>query len=204
LAHATFEQAYRRPGQLFGAQPDALFARMVVEKGLTGRALDIGSGDGRNSIFLAVQGFSVDAIDTASAAVHKLRSIARRTELDIRAVSADIRNPDAIAGLYDVVAADTVLCHLDLPEAREAAEAITRALKPGGWLYASAFGHRDPGESEFSPLVRTHFDRQSLCGLFPGLRPEICREQVVLDQRHGQPHYHSLVCLTAEKEGPGR
>jgi tellurite methyltransferase len=202
LLLAVFEQAYRRPGQLFGSQPDPLFARMVIDRGLAGRALDIGAGDGRNSIFLARRGFSVEALDVAPRAVTKLRRAAQSAGLDIRPAVCDIRDMQAVSGQYDVIAADTVLCHLEPHEARAVAGEIAEALRPGGWLYVSAFGYDDPGQSEFAPLVRVHFDCQSLCALFPGLRPEVCREQTVFDRRHGEPHYHTLVCLTAEREGP--
>jgi len=196
---AAFEQAYRRAEPLFGSQPDTMFARMVVEKGLGGRALDVGSGDGRNSIFLARQGFRVEALDASPSAVSRLKRTAGRAGLDIRPTVCDIRDTDAISGLYDVIAADTVLCHLKSDELVDVAARITSALKPGAWLYVSAFGHDDPGHSEFSALVRTYFDPQSLRALFPGLRPETCSEQFVLDRRHGEPHRHALICLTAEK-----
>ncbi len=196
---AAFEQAYRRAEPLFGSQPDTMFARMIVKKGLNGRALDVGSGDGRNSVFLAKQGFRVEALDASPSAASRLRRTARRARLDIRPTVCDVRDTGAISGLYDVIAADTILCHLGLDELLDVAARITSALKPGAWLYVSVFGHDDPGHSEFSPLVRTYFDPPSLLALFPGLRPETCSEQFVLDRRHGEPHHHALICLTAEK-----
>ncbi|MBS1977376.1 MAG: methyltransferase domain-containing protein [Bacteroidetes bacterium] len=61
LVHDT---AYR-----FNRNPNALLVQ--TEKGLKkGTALDIGMGQGRNSVFLAKQGWKVTGIDIADEAVH--------------------------------------------------------------------------------------------------------------------------------------
>src|SRR3954454_16318440 len=57
-----FNQLYAAPSNLFSALPNAFLARTV--SGLKpGRALDIAMGQGRNSIFLAKQGWEVTGYD---------------------------------------------------------------------------------------------------------------------------------------------
>jgi len=81
---------------------------------------------------------------------------------------------------------------------------MTEALRPGGWLYVSAFGSSDPRESEFAALVQTRFEPDTLCRTFPRLRTDTCLERIVTDRRHGRPHRHVLQLLLAQKGGPRR
>lgn len=195
-----FDDAYRRGDLAFGSEPDAPLARLIVEEGLSGRALDLGAGDGRNSLFLASRGFAVNAVDSSRAAVDKLNELACSAGLDIRAAVRDVREPEVIAGQYDVIVADTVLCQLSEEEARRAGAQITAALKAGGWLYATVFAAGDPRESEFAPLVRTYFDHDAFCSLFPHLRHHRCEQVAVTDTRHEPAHQHVLLRLVAQKE----
>lgn len=197
----TFDEAYRRLGPVFGLEPDPVLARLVLDKQLSGRALDLGAGDGRNSLFLAAHGFTVDAVDLSRAAVENLNELASRRRLDIQASVCDLREPSVITGEYDVVVADTVLCHLSEREAHRLSRDIGVALKPGGWLYVSAFGYDDPRESEFAPLVETHFAVGTLRGIFQDFGHGRCEKVLVVDTRHGHPHRHVLVRLIAQKEG---
>ena len=84
-----YDQAYGGGKPLFGPQPDLALAQLVIGKGLRGRALDLGAGDGRNAAFLAQHGFAVEAVDLSATAVAKLSSLARRTGLDIRAAATE-------------------------------------------------------------------------------------------------------------------
>jgi len=195
----TFEEAYEQRDLVFGARPDGMLRRLVTERHLRGRALDLGAGDGRNSLFLARQGFAVEAVDVAAEAVAKLRARATAVDLPVAARVCDIRHLRLAPERYDLVVADTVLCHLALVEVRRRAAAITAALRPGGWVYASVFDRADPGESEFAALVRTRFEPDTLCSLFPRLRTETCEQRTVTDRRHGQPHRHVLLLLLAQK-----
>jgi len=160
----------------------------------------LGAGDGRNSLFLAAHGFTVDAIDLSRAAVEKLNELASRRRLDIQASVCDLCEPGVIKGEYDVIVADTVLCHLAEPNIARVAHEITRALKPGGWLFVSAFDYDDPRESEFTPLIETHFTVAALRGIFQDFGRGRCEKVRVVDRRHGHPHRHVLVRLITQKE----
>lgn len=45
----TFDEAYRRPGPVFGLEPDRVLARLVRQECSGGQALDLGAGDCRLS-----------------------------------------------------------------------------------------------------------------------------------------------------------
>ena len=64
-----------------------------------GRALDIACGTGRNAIYLAHQGFTVDAIDISDEGLKKLKDKHR----NIRPVCADFDHFDIAPNRYDLI-----------------------------------------------------------------------------------------------------
>lgn len=196
----SYNSAYERPGPLFGLRPDPALAELVRAHAPSGRALDIGSGDGRHAVFLARSGFEVEAVDISEEAVAKLREVARRGRMSIDARVGDCGEPDCIRGPYDIIVADTVLGHFEMEIARSVGRRIAEALTPGGWLFVTALSADDPRESEFAGLSWTYFTREQLVGLFPGLRIQECDELDVVDHTHGAPHRHCVLRMVAQRE----
>lgn len=85
------------------------------------RALDLACGAGRNAVFLAAQGFEVDALDIAELA------LARFTAPGVRRACLDLDRFDLPLSHYDLIV-DTLYVNRRLfPQMRE-------ALRPGGLL----------------------------------------------------------------------
>jgi SAM-dependent methyltransferase len=104
-----------------------------------GRAIDVAAGEGRNSIWLADQGWRVTAVDFSQAGLDKGRALQERHEhgrdLSIDWVCADALTyePD---GEFDLAA----LAYLQLPAAQRRT-AVRRAfgwLRDGGTLFVVA------------------------------------------------------------------
>jgi SAM-dependent methyltransferase len=94
-----------------------------------GRAIDVAAGEGRNSIWLAEQGWQVTAVDFSRAGLDKGRALLGRHEhgrdLDIDWVCADALTYDP-DGEFDLA----LLAYLQLPAAQRRT-AVRRAF---GWL----------------------------------------------------------------------
>jgi SAM-dependent methyltransferase len=194
-----FDEAYASETLVFGPLPDAVFMHLVLDEDLRGTALDLGCGDGRNSLFLAARGFLVDAFDVSLPAVEKLNRLARRGGLPIKADVLDIRHLEPPPLHYDLIVADTVFCHLRNSELHDLTGRLVASLRPGGFLYASAFSDCDPRSSEFAPLVQTWFTPAEFRDLFADLDLRRCDEVLITDHRHGAPHVHVLLRLIAQR-----
>ncbi|WP_439663784.1 class I SAM-dependent methyltransferase [Lentzea sp. HUAS TT2] len=119
----------------FVAKPDENLAAHV-RSGLIepGRALDVGCGPGRNAIFLARNGFQVDAVDISATAV---TWAAERAEgLDIR-----FRHGDAFAteGSYDLIYDSGCFHHLPPHRRIGYLALLDRVLVPGGHFALTCF-----------------------------------------------------------------
>lgn len=131
-----------------------------------GRALDVAAGHGRESVFLAMRGYDVTAMDRAPEALAKAEALAARHGVAIRAVVRDLErgDPGIEEGRFDVV-----VCFRFLH--RPLFRRIERALAPGGCLVYETFRL---GQERFGrPTHRQYLlNDGELAAAFPSLRVE--------------------------------
>jgi SAM-dependent methyltransferase len=138
--HATFNRRYSRTSGDFASttvEPNAFLAETIA--GLPpGKALDIGMGLGRNTIFLAQKGWDSTGIDLSDIGVAKAQDRARSLGVHINAIAADVSRFDLGTNQWDLVC----LLYLGMPEEvfRDVRPRIASALKPGG-LVAFEMGY---------------------------------------------------------------
>ena len=101
-----------------------------------GRILDVASGGGRNSLWLAAHGFAVTAVDISPVAIARLQRAAQAQGLAVATRTADLDALHALQGLgpFDALA---VLRFKPTP-AQWAT--LLRTLRPGGRLLLCSFG----------------------------------------------------------------
>jgi len=101
--------------------------RQWVERLPCGRALDVACGAGRNALFLAANGFAVDAVDIASEGLARGRRSAAERGLTIHWIEHDLDRPLALPDDYALI---LVVRFLDLPLIHR----LAQRLAPGGLL----------------------------------------------------------------------
>lgn len=105
-----------------------------------GRALDIATGTGRNALFLAEQGYAVDAIDISEEALATARDRAAERSLEVDWIRADLLDYEFPERAYDVVMVDFYTAFDRLPDIKD-------ALAPDGvLLYEHHLRSTDPIE----------------------------------------------------------
>ena len=98
-----------------GGKPEKVVSDITKYK-TSGLVLELGAGEGRNSLFLAEQGFEVTAQDISQVGVEKLNKAAQEKGLNIQAEVKDIRTLDTDQH-YDVFVCTYVLHHLSREDA---------------------------------------------------------------------------------------
>ncbi|HVN19291.1 MAG TPA: class I SAM-dependent methyltransferase [Dongiaceae bacterium] len=131
----------------FNAKPNQFLVEMVKGR-KPGRALDIAMGQGRNSIWLAQQGWDVTGFDIADAGLAMANENARRLGVKIHTEVARFENFDYGENRWDLILRSYAGCGA-------VAEKLERALKPGGILVEEAF-HVD--------ATKDHRIGGSICG----------------------------------------
>ena len=144
----------------FNTAPNAFLVEMT--KGLKpGRSLDVGMGQGRNTIYLAEQGWDSVGFDPAERAVDAAQAQARKLGVHITTTVA--RDTE-----YQWGDAQWDLIVLSYVGGREYVTNVQRALRSGGMVVLEAF-HRDATKNA-SIGGSVVFDTNELLQLFLGFR----------------------------------
>lgn len=120
--------------QFLNSEPNSFLVEMV--KSLKrGKALDVAMGQGRNSIWLARQGWDVTGFDPADQAIAEARTNALRLGVTIHTEITTMEQFDFGQNKWDLIVLSYAGCS-------EIASKVENALKPGGILIEEAF-HTD-------------------------------------------------------------
>jgi SAM-dependent methyltransferase len=148
------------PEPRFNTAPNAFLVTML--KGLKpGRSLDVGMGQGRNTIYLAQQGWESFGFDPADRAVAAAQEQAKKLGVTITTQVAKAEDYDWGNAKWDLI----VLSYVG---AREYANQVRRSLKSGGMVIVEGF-HRDATKTQ-SIGGAVVFDTNELLKLFADLR----------------------------------
>ena len=126
-----WDERYASTELLWSAEPN----RFVVEElaGLPpGRALDLGTGEGRNAVWLASRGWQVTAVDFSAVALAKAAKLAERNGVTVAWAQADLLTYRPASSAYDLVLIAYI--HLTPADMAVVLAAASGALAPGGTL----------------------------------------------------------------------
>jgi SAM-dependent methyltransferase len=136
---AAWDARYADQDDVWGSDANRFLVQIAADLP-PGRALDLGSGQGRNAFWLAGRGHMVTGLELSPVAVEQATAIAEEHGLDASFEAVDLTtwNPDGEE--WDLV----LLAYLQLPtETRRPIHAVaTAAVAPGGRLIVIAH-HRD-------------------------------------------------------------
>lgn len=147
-----WDARYDRDDYLFGTEPNGFLrrSRPLIAEG--GRVLCVADGEGRNSVWLAGQGFAVDAFDPSRVAVAKARRLAAERGVEVSFSVADADTWTWPEGAYDAVAA-IFIQFAPPPMRRRILARIASALRPGGLLLLEGYGLEQLGYGTGGPRV---------------------------------------------------
>ncbi len=162
-----WDRAYTNPDLKLPTEPNVFLTRVV--KGLKpGRALDIGIGRGRNSIYLAKLGWDVTGFDISARGLEQARAAAEAEGVKVKTVKATLEDFDYGVARWDLIVA-TYEGVAWLP-------AAVKSLKPGGLLVVEgySFHPQAPPGASFRP--------NELVKLFVGHGLEVIRYEDVNEE----------------------
>ncbi len=134
-----FNNIYKttRPG--FATQPNALLVS-TVEGRKPGRALDVGIGQGRNSVFLALKGWDVTGFDMSDEGIAIARKNAESAGVKLNAVRETEDAFDYGTGQWDLI----VFMYEPFPVTSAAyVERLRQSMRPGGIIVIESFGEEE-------------------------------------------------------------
>lgn len=149
---AFWDTRYAADEYVYGTEPNDFLvqsARAIARHGggaapgaaagpWRGRVLCLADGEGRNSVWLARQGFRVTAIDAAAEGVAKALRLAERHGVTIEARVGDVTRDDFGRGCWEAIV--SIFLHLPAKARRDVHRKSVAALAPGGVFVYEAYG----------------------------------------------------------------
>lgn len=180
----------RRPNEYVWGTAPSPFAVAVAPHVVPGAVvLDLGCGEGRDSVFFAAGGARVIGVDLSRAGLRKAERLARTRRVTVQWVAADLAHL-TLPGPFDLVYSCGAM-HYVPRRARERLLIRLQGLtRPGGHHAHLVFTDRliyvEKGERI------DYFCPGELRALYPDWQVLECSEDVITCQEDGTPHRHSV------------
>ncbi|WP_148411369.1 methyltransferase domain-containing protein [Murimonas intestini] len=163
------------------------------------KVLDVGCGEGRNSIFLAKHGHTVEAFDISEAGIDKARGIAEQQNVHVDFFVQDLALYN-FSGKYDVILSHGVL---HLPEKKIRDEFIKKMQENtniGGYNFIGIFTNRLPATPDNAPFTKSLFAVGELPDKYAGWEILHHLEGTFKDSHPGGIHHeHAFERIIARK-----
>lgn len=133
-----WQSTYTTHPGMYGEQPStpAVHAAGVFRRSGARDVLELGAGHGRDALYFAREGFTVQATDFSGTGLEQLREAARTQGVDgrVRTALHDVRDPLPLPDAsVDAVFAHMLLCMaLSTKEIHALVGEVRRVLRPGG------------------------------------------------------------------------
>ena len=128
---------FNDPKAQFNRQPSRLLVEAIRGR-QPGRALDLGMGEGRNTIYLAQQGWQATGVDLADVGVAQAKARAAELHVNLTALVDDLDRYDFGKGQWDLIT--LFYMHAWYHGGKPASpKRLMAALKPGGLLVTEGF-----------------------------------------------------------------
>ena len=165
----AWDGRYQGEEYIFGKEPNAYLASHAALLKPGQRALLVADGEGRNSVWCALRGLTVDAFDVSPVGIAKARQLAVERAVSVNFFVSSCEEWNWQPEKFDVVV--VIFAHFAASEAREKlfAHFIT-TLKPGGLLIIQGYTPRQlelntGGPSEVALLYTEDMLREAFAAM---------------------------------------
>lgn len=213
---SKYDQAYRDIPDYFGDKPTEILTDHYQSIANTQPVLDIGAGQGRNSIFLARHGYTVDAIDPSPVGLETINRVAVKDNLPINTYPVGFENFHAVKAPYSAILLFGVIQVIPRDKVDLLIKDIRQWLVDGGLVFIAAFSTEDPsyeksvagcesvGRNSFitgDGDYHTYLEPDEILSLFSGFSPVYHYEGMGPIHRHGDrpPHQHAEIIAVLRK-----
>ena len=171
LDQKRWDEKFREKKYTLGTEANP-FLRKYIRLLPRGKALDVATGEGKNAVFLAQNGFAVEAVDISQKGLRKARRLAREKGVKVKTVLADLDHYPIEKERYDLI---TDFYFLD----RRLIPRIKRGLKKGGRVVFETYLTEQSSLCQEGPRNPKYLLKHNeLLTLFKGFRILFYREGI--------------------------
>ncbi|TKB25561.1 class I SAM-dependent methyltransferase [Desulfopila sp. IMCC35006] len=149
---SKWDERYSEAGYAYGTEPNDFLAASLKQLPPAGKVLCLGDGEGRNSVFLARQGYTVTAVDYSTLGLQKAQRLAADRGVTITTHVADLAEYQLLPDTYNAVI--SIFCHLPPPVRRQVHGQIPSSLKKNGVFLLEGYTPRQLNHGTGGPPVK--------------------------------------------------
>ena len=166
-----WNERYAAQPILWNVDPSPFLGGEVGDRG-PGRALDLGAGEGRTTLWLAERGWRVTAVDFSDVALERGRQRAEAIGVPgaVEWICADLVDFDPTGATYDLVL--MMFVHLAPPQRRRLLQLAAATLAPGGLALVVGYDSTNPEAAGGPRDPEILFTPEGVAGDLEGLRIE--------------------------------
>ncbi|MEM4181693.1 MAG: methyltransferase domain-containing protein [Candidatus Pacearchaeota archaeon] len=142
-----FEKIYSKKNFKFYFDKDEEVINEILKHKKSGKVLDLGCGEGGNSLFLAEKGFEVVCVDISKTAIKKIKEEIKRRKIKLGAIVTDLEK-FKFKENYDIIIATGVFHLISKKKVFKILEEIKNHTKPRRLNIFKVLLHEDPTEKE--------------------------------------------------------
>ncbi len=175
-----WDERYAAEHYIYGIQPNTFLEQNFTQIP-KGKVLCLADGEGRNSVFLAKQGYKVTAIDSSAVGIEKAKKLAQDNSVQVNYVHADLATYPLGSEQWDGIV--SIFCHLPEKIRIELHAQVVHGLKGTGTLLLEAYTpeqlkHGTGGPPVVELTMSADILKKELAGLQFSLLQELEREVV--------------------------
>jgi tellurite methyltransferase len=138
--HSRPKQETMKFSNILGPNEKVIDVAKLIQ---SGTVLDLGAGQGRDSIFLAEKGFDVTAVERDHSQVEILETKNANLDHKVNVIESDINTFES-GQQYDIIVSDMVLHFMSPEEVVETIKKIQNMTKEGGYNIIVAYSDKNP------------------------------------------------------------
>ena len=202
IKSSPYDKEYQKEKYYWGMQHSLLAEQIVtIIKDTKGRQLiDIGSGEGRDSIYFAKCGFTVDSLEISIPGIEKIKHYSKLENCTVNTIHANLMGFE-FSDFYDVIYSMGSLQFLPLDQRRNHFEKYKHYTNIGGYNAHLVFVDK-PFIAIAPDWEKNEFFYWSgeLAGYYHDWEIIQCGEQIIDCNSANIPHQHAVSYIIARKK----
>lgn len=131
---------------VYGTEPNVFLSEIQRKLSLSGDALAIAEGEGRNAVFLAQQGMNVTTWDYAESGLAKTKRLAKTLGVEVKTELVDLNEAQWTKEQWDELVC--IFGHFPTDLRKKTLQGVKGSVKPGGYFITEVYSvHQVPYRS---------------------------------------------------------
>ena len=199
-----YNEIYQKNNAVWGDDPNPLLKMIFDRVDIPASFLDLGCGQGRDSIFMLKNGFNVISVDESYEGVDKILEIVKNNQLfkdRINLFCLDVKDFDIKKNEFSIINVYNLFHFMKKEDVLLIIEKIRKGLISGGYIVLSGF-LKTNSVSQKKQNDKGFFQEGELKKLFFDFDMIFYEEKVIDDPGHSvcpNPHQHYIVKMVTQK-----